>query len=158
MEEQNNQSLIQRYTIHQSFKLNSHKNCELCFHSGHPSNIYTTYPLRIVGGANPSTPWTGYRCIAGSTYSQITIHSHIHSYGQFRVSTVGGSRSTQRKHTQPQGEHATFKQELQPDPPHPHGTHWVHPKITKMLIYSFQHLMTTLIHCLRWWRHSWTET
>ena len=65
----------------------------------HPSTIYTTYPLRVTGDAGANPEVTMYH------RDKQTIHFHIHTHDQFRVSnqtyprsarlwTVGGTRLT----------------------------------------------------------------
>ncbi len=72
-----------------------------------PSNI----------GQGRGSPWTSWQFITGLTYRHSSIHTHIHTYRQFRVTcqpaclwTVGGSCSTWREPMQTRGEHENSTQ------------------------------------------------
>lgn len=62
----------------------------------HSSVIYTAYPLSFVGKLEPipagfgkrqGTPWAGHQSFSGLRQRQTTIHTYIHTYGEFRVAS-----------------------------------------------------------------------
>ncbi len=111
--------------------------------------------------------WKIYRVGFSSSWQgwQTTIHTHIHTFGQFRVTcypaclwTVGRSRRTRREPTQTRGEHAPHRKALTQQLSHFHVDFILHRPIFPVgklqRVFFPKFLQMPVQSALPWWR-SW---